>query len=242
MSPEPSAARAIGDDGANRPVPDSILADHSNDALIAAYGTNLANRLPMLYCVVIVNVVMLAFFFRDTAPGYLTVWLPACFAVAASSRAIYWMPTNFRRRDFARVKRDVVWLPVAGTVLALSLTAWALALYGYGGEMRQALVHYIVAITCFTGILGMTHSPATAITMALSVIVPSSVAFLMHDNPNRYPIIASQIVVGVLLIIITRGHHRDFVGWNCRARTSPGASGSPPSGPGTIASRRRATP
>ncbi len=212
MSPEPSAARPVDDAGAKRPMPDSILADESNDALIAAYGTNLANRLPMLYCVVIVNVLMLAFFFRDTAPHYLTIWLPACFALAASSRAIYWMPANYRRRGFAQVKRDVVWLPVAGTVLALSLTVWALALYNYGGDMRQALVHYIVAITCFTGILGMTHSPATAITMALSVMVPSSVAFLMHDNPNRYPIVVLQIVVSVLLIIITRGHHRDFVG------------------------------
>ncbi len=191
--------------------PAGVATGGPNDALIAAYGANIANRLPMLFCVVTVNVMMLAMAFHGIAPAYLTTWLPCLFIAALIGRGIYWMPLNTRRRLFPKVKRDVALLPVTGTILALVLGTWALVLYGYGGETQKALVHYIVAITCFTGVLGMAHSPATAITMAISVMVPSSIVFVLGDHPNRFVIVPLQIVVSVLLVMITRGHHRDFV-------------------------------
>lgn len=186
------------------------LADH-NDALTAAYGQNLAARLPMLYCVVLANVVVLALSFRGAAPAYLTTWLPGFFVLAAATRAIYWLPGKAKRRDFATVRRDVAWLPARGFILAFGLTIWALTLYHYGNETQHALVHYVTAITCFTGVLGMTHSPATAVTMAMSVMLPSSVVFALGDHPNRFAIVPLQVVVSFLLVMITRGHHRDFV-------------------------------
>ena len=183
----------------------------ANDALTAAYGENLAARLPMLYCVVLVNVVVLALSFHGEAPDYLTLWLPAFFVLAACTRALYWLPGKARRRDFATVRHDVAWLPARGFILAFGLAVWALILYQYGDATQRSLVHYVTAITCFTGVLGMTHSPATAVTMALSVMVPSSVFFMLGDHPNRFAVVPLQIVVSVLLVMITRGHHRDFV-------------------------------
>lgn len=186
-------------------------AGDSNDALIAAYGENLAARLPILYCVVLVNIVVLALSFHGKAPEFLTVWLPAFFVLAASTRAYYWLPSKARDRDLPTTKHDVAWLPVRGFILAFGLATWALALYQYGDMTQHSLVHYVTAITCFTGVLGMTHSPATAITMAISVMVPSSFFFMLSDHPNRFAIVPLQIIVSVLLVLITRGHHRDFV-------------------------------
>lgn len=183
----------------------------ANDALTAAYGENLAARLPMLYCVVLVNVVVLALSFHGEAPDYLTLWLPCFFVLATCTRAYYWLPSNARRRDFETVQRDVARLPARGFILAFGLAIWALTLYQYGDVTQHSLVHYVTAITCFTGILGMTHSPATAVTMAVSVMVPSSVFFMLDDHPNRFAIVPLQLTVSVLLVMITRGHHRDFV-------------------------------
>jgi diguanylate cyclase (GGDEF)-like protein len=183
----------------------------ANDALTMAYGENLAARLPMLYCVVMVNVVVLALSFHGHAPDYLTLWLPALFVLAACTRALYWLPGKARQRDLATVKHDVGWLPARGFILAFGLAVWALTLYQYGDTTQHSLVHYVTAITCFTGVLGMTHSPATAVTMALSVMLPSSVVFMLGDHPNRFAVVPLQIVVSVLLVMITRGHHRDFV-------------------------------
>jgi diguanylate cyclase (GGDEF)-like protein len=215
MGPDRTLAHARKHVGALRAVPRRMPSKRTaepNDALIIAYGANVANRLPKLYCVVIVNIVMLAMAFNGSAPAYLTTWLPIFFVGTVCWRAFYWMPVNSRRRSFAKVKRSVQRLPYTGTVLSLVLAAWALTLYGYGNETQQSLVHYITAITCLTGVLGMTHSPATSITMAISVMVPSSVVFMLDDHPNRFVIVPLQIVVSVLLVLVTRGHHRDFVG------------------------------
>ena len=182
-----------------------------NDALIAAFGANIASRLPMFYCVVIVNIVMLAISFRGTAPAYLTDWLPLVFIAGVCLRALYWSPLKARRRPFAKIKRDVLRLPLTGTALSLTLALWALALYSYGDATQQSLVHYICAITCFVGVLGMSHSPTTALTMALAVMVPSSLVFILSDHPNRFLIVPLQIVVSTLLVLINRGYHRDFV-------------------------------
>lgn len=212
MNPQPSAAQADRPAGPRRLW--SRLAGNApdvSDALTSAYGENLAARLPMLYCVVLVNVAVLALSFHGDAPNYLTVWLPGFFILAASTRAYYWLPSRARRRDFDTVKHDVAWLPARGFILAFGLAVWALTLYGYGDQTQHSLVHYVTAITCFTGVLGMTHSPATAITMAASVMVPASAIFMLGDHPNRFAIVPLQIVVSVLLVMITRGHHRDFV-------------------------------
>jgi predicted signal transduction protein with EAL and GGDEF domain len=56
--------------------------DDPDDALIAAYSANIASRLPMFYYVVLVNIVMLSFSFRNCAPTYLTTWCPAAFVCA----------------------------------------------------------------------------------------------------------------------------------------------------------------
>ena len=212
MGPQPSEAHVE-----QMPVPRgwwTRLAGGSgqaNDALTAAYGKNLAARLPMLYGVVLVNIVVLALSFHGDAPDYLTLWLPAAFVMVACARVFYWLPAKARRRDFATVKRDVARLPVRGVVLAFGLMVWAMTLYPYGNVTQHSLVHYVTAITCFTGVLGMSHSPVTAMSMAVSVIVPSSLFFVLEDHPNRFAIVPLQIAVSVLLVMITRGHHRDFV-------------------------------
>lgn len=86
-----------------------------------------------------------------------------------------------------------------------------MALYRYGQEPQQSLVHYIVAITCFSGILTLGQAPRTALRMGVVVMIPASTFFLMQDHPNRLAIAAVQIVVTALLILITAGYHRDFV-------------------------------
>lgn len=211
MSPEPPEVQV--DEVGTRSLWSRLTGgtDKPTDALIAAYGENLAARLPMLYCVVLVNVIVLALSFHGDAPDYLTLWLPGFFILATCTRAYYWMPSNARRRDLDTVKRDVAWLPMRGFILAFGLAVWALTLYRYGDATQHSLVQYVTAITCFTGVLGMTHSPATAVTMAVSVMVPSSVFFMTGDHPNRFAIVPLQLIVSVLLVMITRGHHRDFV-------------------------------
>lgn len=180
-------------------------------AFACAYAQNLSHRLPLIYCVVIVNALLLVWTFRGVAPVFVVQVIPPALIGGTAYRAWYWRPGSVRRRSHAELVHDLSRLP--GRCLAVSgaFATWALVLYTYGGDAEQDLVHYITAITCFAGILSLGQSPRTALTMAATVMLPASVVFLSYENPNRYVVVAVQIVVTGLLLLITAAYHRDFV-------------------------------
>lgn len=184
-----------------------------DDAAFApAYASNISHRLPLMYAVVLVGIVALIVAFRGTAPDLLTTFIPLPMIAAVLWRAWYWLPSNVRARSLDRLHRDIKRLPLLGTLVSAASVCWALTLFRHGNEAQQSLVHYLTAVTCFTGILGLGHSPRTAIRMAVVVMIPSSVIFLVDDHPNAYVVVAVQLAVSLLLVFITSSYHMDFVG------------------------------
>lgn len=179
--------------------------------LTTASVTSLARRLPLLYCVVIFNVGVLAASFRNLAPPLLTVAIPLFLVTALAGRAIHWLPELVARRRRSEQRRDLNRLRGMGGLAAFACTLWALALYSYGDVARQSLVHYLTAVTCFTGILGLGQSPKTALRMAVVTMVPSTVWFATHGHPNAFAICGVQLMVSALLLLLTKGHYDDFV-------------------------------
>lgn len=186
-------------------------ATQAGDGFTQAYAENLSHRLPLIYVVTMVNIVTLMVTFRQSAPATLAFWLPLPMLAALLARASYWLPINVRSRSLPLLKRDIDRLPTLGSAVSLAQISWALALYTYADQPQQSLIHYVTAVTCFTGILGLSHSPQTAIRMALIGMLPSSVVFLLHDHPNRIAIVGVQTAVSILLVLITVTYHRDFV-------------------------------
>jgi diguanylate cyclase (GGDEF)-like protein len=178
--------------------------------LLTARCVNLSARLPTLYAVILVNVAVLSGSFAGSAPPLLTIWLPLVLAGAIGWRIIFWAGVRAGLPDAEVGRRAVRRLPIAGFVLASLLAAWALSLYEYGNEHQRSLVHFITAVVCFTGILGMAHSPPTALAMGTAAIVPSSAVYLAGGHPNAGAVVALQAIVGILLWLVTRSHNRDF--------------------------------
>ena len=187
------------------------IAVQKGEAFTLAYATNLSHRLPLLYCVLLFDTLILSITFYGTAPAILVLWLPIPFMAVNMWRAAYWLPSNVRKRPLAVLSRDIKRLPNLGAVVSLVPLFWSLALYSYGNQQEQSLVHYITAVTCFTGILSLGQSPRTAIMMAAVVIIPSSIFYLSQDHPNSLTVIAVQIVGSILLVLITTSYHVDFV-------------------------------
>jgi diguanylate cyclase (GGDEF)-like protein len=187
-------------------------AQRSGEGFTRAYAENLSHRLPLLYCVVLFDTAVLMASFYGVAPTILVLWLPLPFIALGCRRAAYWLPHKVMRRPLDVLSQDIRRLSAIGTAFSLVPMCWSIALYRYGNESQQSLVHYITAVTCFTGILSLGQAPRTAIRMAIVVMLPTSLFFLLQDHPNRFGIVAVQIVVTLLLLLITAGYHDDFVG------------------------------
>lgn len=187
-------------------------APKSGEVFTRAYADNLSHRLPLLYCVVLFDTAVLMASFHSVAPALLVFWLPLPFVAIGCQRAAYWLPHNVKQRSLEDLARGISRLSKVGTAISLVPMCWSLSLYRYGDHSQQSLIHYLTAVTCFTGILSLGQAPRTAIRMAVAVMIPSSIFFLLQDHPNRFGIVAVQIVVTLLLLLlITAGYHDDFV-------------------------------
>jgi diguanylate cyclase (GGDEF)-like protein len=191
--------------------PGPVQSHFNDEGLVQAYATNLSRRLPLIYSVVIIDQVVLATRFEGLAPAYLTLWMPLALSLLFLWRGIYWLPYFLARRSQAQIARDLTVMSRLGGVFALLTSLWALALYPWGDHDQQSLVQYIVAVSCYATILGLGHSPRTALSVGLSAMLPTTMFFLLQSHPNAMQISIVQSVVTGLLLAATNGYHRDFV-------------------------------
>lgn len=176
-----------------------------------AYAENLSSHLPLIFSVIVVNTFVLSTAFFDRAPTILTIWLPVFLVCVVCIRADYWLLTRVKARPLSQLKRDLRRMPASGGLIAGSFTGWVLLLYRHADQSLQSLVHYVVAVTCFSGILSLGQSPRTAKAMAFAVVVPTSIVFLLDSHPNRVSIVMVQVIVTGILLQITSAYHNDFL-------------------------------
>lgn len=191
--------------------PGTLRSQDRDDGLVHAYAANLSHRLPLIYSVIIIDQAVLATRFDGLAPTLLTLWIPLALSCLFLWRGIYWLPFFTTRRTSRRVARDLAVMSRLGGIFALLTVAWALALYPWGDREQQSLVQYIVAVSCYAAILGLGHSPRTALSVGLATMLPTTLFFLLQSHPNALQVVVVQSVVTGLLLAVTNGYHRDFV-------------------------------
>lgn len=179
--------------------------------LARSYATALANRLPLIYAVLVVSMWVLSARFVHDAPLWLTVLMPIFMSVLAIWRAVYWLPSHVARRTDVQVQHDLTRMTTFGGYAALLSVIWSLLLYPYGDQAQQSLIQYVSAISCYTAILGLGQSPRTAANVALAGMVPSTLFHIFQHHPNAMAVAVVQFVVTILLLAVTNGYHRDFL-------------------------------
>lgn len=186
-------------------------AQRKGDSFTKAYAKSLAHRLPMLYLVVFFNCVLMALRLQSDAPLWLTLFGPLVIGGFAIMRAFYWLPHKISSRPLPVLRRDLRTMSWLGSGASLVFALWAITLSAYGDEAGQSFIHYMVAVTLFSGLLGLGHAPLTALRIAGAVSLPTSFQILYSGHSNALQVVLVQIVVTAALLLITKGHHRDFV-------------------------------
>ncbi len=181
------------------------------DSFTRAYVRSLSQRLPLLYIVVAIDCFLLAIRFRDLASLWLTVLCPLVLSLISLWRGMYWLPSRVKKRSPQKLRRDLGTMNWVGPISAFIFGVWAMLLYPYGDQAAQSFIHYIVAITLFSGVLGLGHAPLTALRIAIAVSVPTTTQILFSGHPNAVPVVMVQIFITFILLMLTNSHHRDFV-------------------------------
>lgn len=176
-----------------------------------AYAHHLSHRLPLLYAVVIVGIVTVSVSFTAVAPLWLSSGIALLLIAFLSWRAFHWLPQNVVRRTVEQLQADISNLTTIGPAGALAVVLWALSLEQFGDTNLDWLIRFAIAVTWVSAILGLGQSPIAALRIAVCVLVPSTVYFIIDGQPYAYAMAALQAVMAVLLLFVTASYHRDFV-------------------------------
>ncbi|MBX9885795.1 MAG: diguanylate cyclase, partial [Novosphingobium sp.] len=180
------------------------------DAFTEAYALSVSHRAPLLYLVVIFNTLLVAGCFLGAAPLALVAIGPVMSLIAAQ-RAFHWLPDKVLRRPIEQLRTDLQAMQRLGGWGAVVFVAWSLGLYPYGDAGQRELLHFIIAVTMFSAILGMANSPQTALRLGVAFTLPWSLFLLASGHPDATAIALAQVFITVILLAMTQIQHRDFV-------------------------------
>ncbi|GAA4647606.1 EAL domain-containing protein [Pontixanthobacter gangjinensis] len=183
----------------------------ANQEVEVALAKQLSRRMPFVYAIAIVNLLLVANAFHGTVSDIHLFFATGPLLVIASLRAIHWHPWAVARRSPEKISRDLAMLPVTGTAIATGLMLFGLSLYPYGDTQQQSLLHYIATLTSFVGILGLNPSPKTALGMTVVSVVPSITMFLYIGHTNAVAISVTMVSVSMLLLLIARAQYQGLI-------------------------------
>ncbi|MDR3469279.1 MAG: EAL domain-containing protein [Xanthobacteraceae bacterium] len=170
--------------------------DLSNESLMQAQVASYTNQVPLLYFVLCVNAVSVAFTHHGVAPAVLTELVPACFVVLSVARFGAWMRIRKRKvtdaMAAARLKHAVLFSFGVGALFL----GWALSLYYFGNAATRSHLNLAVGITGVGCLFCLMHLRVIALILAAVVVFPYA-AFLVLTQD------AVSVAIGFNLFLIT---------------------------------------
>ncbi|MBP0590541.1 EAL domain-containing protein [Paraburkholderia sp. LEh10] len=171
-----------------------------------------SRQLPLLYLILVVNSLAVAFTHVDVAPAWLAIYLPIAMCSACAIRLVVWVR---RRKHLASLTDEEVAARLKTTVWLIALlgvifTGWGLLLFPYGDPYARAHVAFYMSITVIGCIFCLMHMRTAALLLTTIVIVPFTLYFLLMDNAVLVAIAINVLLVSIAMIVILLTYYRDF--------------------------------
>ncbi|MEP2454585.1 MAG: hypothetical protein ABJI06_05590, partial [Roseibium sp.] len=97
-----------------------------NDDLVLAQHRANSRQIPLLYFLVVVNAWALVTTFFETAPVYLTIYVPVGLTIVAGVRTVYWWQSRNHEPSPKAAAKALRRTFTLGSVLAVCFSLWGL--------------------------------------------------------------------------------------------------------------------
>jgi diguanylate cyclase (GGDEF)-like protein len=176
--------------------------------LALAQLSELQKQIPLLYALLSVNAIALAYTHFSVAPAWMTVWVPGILVIASLYRLITWAVRPVEVTESKQAIRVLRRTIILGSALAAAYIWWSLAMNEYGGEREHAHVAIFIAITVIGCIFCLMHLPQAAFAVTGIVTIPYLAFYLSLQDPI-YTAIALNIalVTVVIMRVLLNSHH-----------------------------------
>jgi diguanylate cyclase (GGDEF)-like protein len=188
-----------------------ILVPKRAPELIQAQAQAFSKHIPLLYLMLLSNMVAVAATYRDVAPLWLTVIFPALFSVAAIARVVMWRRTRHTQQTPQQAHKKLqstVYLVIAFGVM---LTTWVFGLMSFASSDTLVMhASIFIAVTLLASVVCLTHLKQAANLLAVIIGVPLGLKlmFLGHFAFGASALICT--VACITVVYVLNSHYAEF--------------------------------
>lgn len=183
---------------------------NDNPQLTLSQFEAFSKQVPLLYFILVTNMISLASTHAQAAPVMLVVYVPAVLSILCTARAIGWLRKRNVKLDAAEAYRKLKATNIVAAPMTLACTVWSLSLFPYGDAYQKAHVAFFMGITVIGCIFCLMHLRSAAFMVTIIVNTPFFVFMVLSGEPTFIATGVNVILVSWALIAILMSHYRDF--------------------------------
>jgi diguanylate cyclase (GGDEF)-like protein len=196
--------------------------------IVVAQLHELRRQIPLLYLLLTMNAIAVAYTHYRFAPAILVIWVPGGLALLCAGRIRSWVRAQTKgivTPEFARARLQRTTLH--GALLGAAYVSWSLALDQYGGAFERGHTALFIAVTVIGCIFCLMHLPQAALLLTTVVMVPYLIYYVSDGNPV---FIAVAFNVALVTAVMIRVMLNSFAGFETLVQSE-----------GKLASKQRET-
>jgi diguanylate cyclase (GGDEF)-like protein len=168
------------------------------------------NQVPLLYFMLVANVVTTSYTHFNTSPRILTLYSSALLAVICLVRLAHWLRTKKQKLSTGQVVRRLKNTVVLAGILTVLFLIWGACLVQYGDAYAQVQIAFFLAITVIGCIFCLMHVRPAALIVTILGAAPASAFLVSLGRPTFVAMGIDWALVSVAMVYIVLTHSRDF--------------------------------
>jgi diguanylate cyclase (GGDEF)-like protein len=188
-----------------------ILVPKRAPELTQAQAQAFSKQIPLLYLMLLANMVAVATSYWDVAPLWLTTIFPAVFSVAAVARIIMWYRTRFEPQTAEQAHKKLQSTVYLVVVFGVLLTCWSFGLMAYAtSESLQMHVAFFIAATLVASVVCLTHLKQASNLLALIVGIPLGLKLMSLDHLSFSTTALIFTLAAITVVHVLNSHYAEF--------------------------------
>lgn len=190
----------------------ALLAVPINDPDLArSQFAAFSRQAPLLYAILIINSIALAWTHASCAPGLLTYFMPAVLCAATLDRARVWFGARGRIISGEEALRLMRFTMLRVTLIATGFTCWSLLLLPYGDAYARCHVAFFMSVTVVSSIFCLMHLRGAALLLTFIVVPAAAICFIASGNPVLIAMALNISLVSIGVIFALNRNYQDFI-------------------------------
>lgn len=184
--------------------------DCGDMGLVRAQFRDLFRQIPLLYSILVGNVVAVTVAAWHIDAPILGRAVPVLLCTVCATRAVWWWRrkfSDFSDAEIVRHMRNMCWLT---GILAATVVGWILALYPYGNSTDHANFIFFLSITQICCVFCLMPVRSAALSVA-SIGIGPIVAYFLYADDGRMAMQAMNLaLVGLGMVVVLTRYNRTF--------------------------------